>query len=79
MRIITLNANGIRSAARRGLFRWLPGQAADVICLQETKSQEHQLAGHDVELEGYHRFFFDARRPGYAGTALYARAEPDGR
>ncbi len=77
MRIITLNANGIRSAARKGLFRWLPDQQADVVCLQETKSQEHQLAGHDVELSGYHRFFFDARRPGYSGTAIYSRVRPD--
>jgi exodeoxyribonuclease III len=77
MRIITLNANGIRSAARKGLFRWLPGQKADVVCLQETKSQEHQLECHDVELPGYHRFFFDAERKGYSGTAIYARARPD--
>ena len=35
MRIITLNVNGIRSAARRGLFPWLATQDADVICLQE--------------------------------------------
>jgi exodeoxyribonuclease-3 len=77
MRIVTLNANGIRSAARKGLFRWLPGEGADVICLQETKSQEHQLAGHDVEIPGYHRYFFDAQRPGYSGTAIYARERPD--
>ncbi|MGB8327360.1 MAG: exodeoxyribonuclease III [Steroidobacteraceae bacterium] len=77
MRIITLNVNGIRSAAGKGLFRWLPGQQADVVCLQETRCQEHQLTGHDVELPGYHRFLFEARRPGYAGTALYSRREPD--
>ena len=33
MRIITLNANGIRSAARKGFFEWLPGQDADVVCI----------------------------------------------
>ena len=43
MRIITLNCNGIRSAAGKGLFEWLPAQRADVVCLQETKAQEHQL------------------------------------
>ena len=43
MRIITLNCNGIRSAASKGLFHWLPAQGADVVCLQETKAQEHQL------------------------------------
>jgi exodeoxyribonuclease-3 len=41
-----------------------------VVCLQETKAQEPQLEGHDVDLPGYHRFFYDALRPGYSGTAL---------
>lgn len=77
MRVVTVNVCGIRSAAEKGLFRWLRRQRADFICLQETKSQEHQLAGHDVELRGYHRFFCDAERPGYAGVALYTRHEPD--
>ena len=35
MRIITINVNGIRSAARKGLFDWLARQDADVVCLQE--------------------------------------------
>ncbi|HKD54560.1 MAG TPA: exodeoxyribonuclease III [Steroidobacteraceae bacterium] len=77
MRVVTVNVCGIRSAAEKGLFRWLRRQQADFVCLQETKSQEHQLAGHDVELRGYHRFFCDAERPGYAGVALYSRHEPD--
>lgn len=77
MRVITLNANGIRSAASKGAFAWLRQQGADVICLQETKAHEHQLAGHDVDLDGYHRYFFDAERPGYSGVALYCKVKPD--
>jgi exodeoxyribonuclease-3 len=76
MRVITVNVCGIRSAAAKGLFRWLRRQQADFICLQETKSQEHQLAGHDIELRGFHRYFCDAERPGYAGVALYSRRLP---
>ena len=77
MRIVTLNANGIRSAAIKGAFEWLARQDADVICLQETKAQVHQLAGHAIDIPGYHRYFHDAKRPGYAGVALYARRKPD--
>lgn len=76
MRVITLNLNGIRSAASKGAFEWLRAQNADVVCLQETKAQEAQLAGHDVEMPGYHRFMFDAERPGYSGTAVYCRETP---
>ena len=43
MRIITLNANGIRSAERKGFFTWMQQQNADIICIQETKAQLHQL------------------------------------
>jgi exodeoxyribonuclease III len=77
MRVITVNVCGIRSAAAKGLFRWLRRQRADFICLQETKSQEHQLAEHDVQMAGYHSFFCDAERPGYAGVAIYSRHAPD--
>jgi exodeoxyribonuclease III len=77
MRVITVNVCGIRSAAAKGLFRWLRRQRADFICLQETKSQEHQLDGHDVQLPGYHGFFCDAERKGYSGVALYSRHQPD--
>ena len=77
MRIITLNVCGIRSAASKGLFRWLARQNADYICLQETRCHIHQLADHDVAIPGYHSFFHDAKRKGYAGVALYTRHEPD--
>jgi exodeoxyribonuclease-3 len=76
MRVITVNVCGIRSAAAKGLFRWLRRQRADFICLQETKSQEHQLAAHDVRLPGYQAFFSDAQQKGYAGVALYTRHRP---
>jgi len=36
MKIITLNCNGIRSAAKKGFYEWMKKQRADVICLQET-------------------------------------------
>ena len=77
MRVITLNLNGIRSAASKGAFKWLQAQDADVICMQETKAQEDQLAEHPVEMPGYHRYFYDAQRKGYSGVALYTRREPD--
>ena len=77
MRIITVNVCGIRSAAAKGLFRWLERQDADFVCLQETKAHFHQLADHDVELPGYQSFFYDAERKGYAGVAIYTRHKPD--
>ena len=77
MRIVSLNLNGIRSAASKGAFAWLRSVDADVICLQETKAQVHQHDGHDVVIDGYHSHFFDAKRPGYSGVALYSKRKPD--
>ncbi|TVQ30331.1 MAG: exodeoxyribonuclease III, partial [Wenzhouxiangella sp.] len=77
MRVITLNANGIRAAARKGFFDWLPAQKADFICIQETKAQLPQLVDRDFFPIGYHCFYHDAEKKGYSGVALYARLQPD--
>ncbi len=77
MRIITANLNGIRSASSKGFFEWMLAQQPDVVCVQETKAQEHQL---DVVLhypQGYHAYFVDAEKKGYSGVAIYSRRKPD--
>jgi exodeoxyribonuclease-3 len=48
-----------------------------VVCLQETKAQEHQLEHPDFRPEGFHCYYFDAEKKGYSGTAVFARREPD--
>ena len=78
MRIISLNANGIRSAATKGVFEWLRQQKADVVCLQETKAQEDQLGDPMFRPDGHHCFYRDASsKKGYSGVAIYAKREPD--
>ncbi|HET6631421.1 MAG TPA: exodeoxyribonuclease III [Rhodanobacteraceae bacterium] len=78
MRIVSLNANGIRSAARKGLFEWFGNHDADVLCLQETKAHEHQLVDPLFRPAGHHCHFHDARcKKGYSGVAIYARNQPD--
>jgi exodeoxyribonuclease-3 len=76
MRIVSANLNGIRSAASKGFFDWLETSGTDVLCIQETKAQEHQL---DLlhRPDGWNSFFFDAERPGYSGTAIFSRKTPD--
>ena len=77
MRIITLNTNGIRASAKKGMFTWLSQQDADVVCIQETKAQEHQLEDEVFRPQGYSCYYVDAKKKGYSGVALYARQEPD--
>jgi len=77
MRVLSFNANGIRSAARKGLFAWLPEIQADVICIQETKAQIAQLADPAFHPQGYHCAYVDAERAGYSGVAIFSRHQPD--
>ena len=77
MRVISLNANGIRSAARKNLFDWLPKQKADILCLQETKAQPEDLTDPVFSPEGWHVQFNSALRKGYSGVAIYSRKKPD--
>ena len=78
MKIITFNANGLRSATSKGFFDWFATQDADVLCVQETKAQEQQLADACFRPAGYRSWFRDAStKKGYSGVAIYARREPD--
>ncbi|WP_226469565.1 exodeoxyribonuclease III [Luteimonas panaciterrae] len=83
MRIMSFNANGLRSAASKGFFEWFTQQKTDVLCVQETKAQEHQLSGSaDLDSKflpkGYKAWFKDAiTKKGYSGVAIYSKREPD--
>ena len=73
LRITSANLNGIRSAARKDFFTWFLAQSIDVLCIQETKAQKHQLGPEIAELPGYSAYFLDAVKPGYSGVAIYTR------
>ena len=77
MRIISLNANGIRAAERKGFFPWLATQNADVVCIQETKAQTQQLKAEAFWPTGYHCYYHDAEKKGYSGVAIYSKQQPD--
>jgi len=74
--VVTANVNGIRAAARRGGLAWLVAARPDVICLQEVRADDEQLA---AELEpggfaGWHVAHTEARDRGRAGVAVLSRS-----
>ncbi len=75
-RIITVNLNGIRSAAKKGFFSWLRDQNADVVCVQEVKAQEADIADDLFNPEGYFSHFHFAEKKGYSGVGIYTRQKP---
>ncbi|MBI4987138.1 MAG: exodeoxyribonuclease III [Rhodocyclales bacterium] len=76
LRIVSLNLNGIRSAAAKGVYAWLAGTGADVVCLQELKAQLPDLSAAMCTPPGYGGWFHCAEKKGYSGVGLYARRPP---
>jgi exodeoxyribonuclease III len=78
VKVISLNANGIRAAARKDFYDWLLKQDADFVCIQETKAQTEQLVPESLFFpEPYFCDYFDAIKKGYSGVGLYARKKPE--
>lgn len=75
-RIVTLNVNGIRSAADKGLEAWAQSVAADCIGVQELKAQAPDLAGRLDTLAGLPGHFHCAQKKGYSGVGLYLKHAP---
>ena len=75
-RLITLNLNGIRSAAEKGLVDWVENAGADCMGVQEIKAQRADLAGRFERLAGLDGHFHCAEKKGYSGVGLYTKKAP---
>jgi len=74
MRIVTLNANGIRSAHDKGLAEWMHAlRGWDVFCVQELRATPEDVPEALQRPKRSHAIFNPAERRGYAGTALWSR------
>ncbi|HUX95967.1 MAG TPA: exodeoxyribonuclease III [Bacteroidales bacterium] len=76
MKILSWNVNGIRAIAKKTFFTDLELLEPDILCLQETKAQEHQVAETLKPLNGYNINSNSAERPGYSGTTVISKIKP---
>ncbi len=76
MKIISWNVNGIRAIVKKNFFTDLEILNPDILCIQETKAQDHQVAETIGLLNGYRLYSSSAIRPGYSGTAVLTKTEP---
>lgn len=75
MKLVSWNVNGIRAVHKKGLFLPFVEQLKpDVICLQETKAEQHQS---EVDLPDYEEYWHSAQKKGYSGTAIFTKLEPE--
>jgi exodeoxyribonuclease III len=75
-RLVTLNLNGIRSAANKGFVEWAEEVGADCLGVQEVKAQADDVAGRFDRLAGLKGHFHFAEKKGYSGVGLYSRKKP---
>ena len=76
LKIISANLNGIRSAATKGFFEWLPQQQADFVGVQEVKAQQDTVEGVFDRPDAMQGWFHYAQKKGYSGVGLYSRHTP---
>lgn len=76
MKIVSWNVNGIRAIVKKDFFGDLEYINPDILCMQETKAQDDQVAEALKPLSGYHLYSNSAVRPGYSGTAVISLIEP---
>jgi exodeoxyribonuclease-3 len=75
-RLVSLNLNGIRSAATKGFQEWTDKQRPDCMGVQEVKAQADTVEGTFDQVAGMRGHFHYAQKKGYSGVGLYTRHEP---
>ena len=75
-KLTSLNLNGIRSAATKGVEAWVANTKPDCICVQEIKAQAGDVAGRFESIAGLTGHFQFAEKKGYSGAGVYSRHEP---
>ena len=76
MNIISWNINGVRAITQKDFFKDIEKLAPDILCLQETKAQDNEVAAALAKIPGYHQYFNSATRKGYSGVAVLSKKEP---
>jgi exodeoxyribonuclease-3 len=75
-RLVTLNLNGIRSAATKGFVEWAESADANCMGVQEIKAQADDVAGRFDRVAGMQGHFHFAQKKGYSGVGLYSKKAP---
>ncbi len=76
MKIVSWNVNGLRANYKKGFLDWFKEIKADIVCLQEVRSDASDLPAELKKIKGYNFFLNPAQKPGYSGTAVYSKINP---
>lgn len=76
LEIWSWNVNGVRAILNKDFVSTLLTEKPDIVGLQETKLQDHQIPAEMDQLTDYNRYWSHAERKGYSGTALLSKPSP---
>jgi len=76
MKVVSFNVNGIRAIMKKDFQESLAMMDPDVLCIQETKAQDDQVAEALKPINGYHLYSNSAVKKGYSGTAILTKVKP---
>lgn len=74
MRVATMNVNGLRAAAKKGVYPYLAERDLDLVTFQEVRAQPEQIP---EPPEGYRAHWNAGERAGYSGVGVLTRLEPE--
>ena len=72
MKIISWNANKLKSIFEKGFFDFLEKENPEIVCLQKIKTQ----ALSEMKIKDYFAYFNRAKRRGMVGTAVLTKKKP---
>jgi exodeoxyribonuclease-3 len=75
-RVVSLNLNGVRSAAAKGFLDWAAGAEIDCMGVQELRAGAEDVAGRFDAIGPLRGHFHHAQKKGYAGVGLYTAHAP---
>jgi len=77
MKITSWNVNGIRAIVKKGFAENIRQINPDILCLQETKAQNHEVLEALKNFENQYQIYANsAEKKGYSGTALLSKPHP---
>jgi len=77
VKLVSWNVNGLRAVMKKDFLGSIRKLDADIVGIQETKLQEHQLTPEMTDLADYTAYWSHAKtKKGYSGVGVYTRRKP---
>jgi len=76
MKIVSWNVNGIRAIVKKDFNASVKKMKPDVLCLQEIKAQDDEVASALSDFEIQNLYSNSAEKKGYSGTAILSKVKP---